>query len=85
MECLGCNYILTTPVTLRDGRIVCSSCEAWRLECEARHVLALPHRREYLDEVRKKRGEDAYQALRNEMLSLQDAARRAAEPLFDEV
>jgi len=48
-------------------------------------VLALPHRREYLDEIRKKRGEDAYQALRNEMLSLQDAARRAAEPLFDEV
>lgn len=80
MECFGCSYIKTAPVTLRNGRIVCSSCQAWRLECEARHVLTLPHRREYLDEIKKKRGDEAYQALRNEMVALQEATRRATEP-----
>lgn len=80
MECLNCSQIETAPVILRSGRIVCSSCQAWRLECEARHVLTLPHRREYLDEIKKRRGDEAYQALRNEMVALQEATRRATEP-----
>jgi hypothetical protein len=84
MDCLGCNYIETAPVTLRDGRVVCSSCQAWRLECEARHVLALPHRRAYLDEIRAKRGVEAYHDLRNEMLSLQEASRRAVDPSLED-
>jgi len=38
-------------VTLIDGTETCSWSEAWRAECEARHVLAMPgkyERREYL-------------------------------------
>lgn len=72
MECLGCSYIETSSVTLRDGRIVCSSCECWRLECEARHVLTKPdaEKRVYLEAIGKKRGEAARQELREEMLAL---------------
>lgn len=47
-------------VTLIDGTQVDSASEAWRLECEARHVLAMPNiytRRLYLAEVTKRRGE----------------------------
>ena len=82
MKCFGCSE--TASITLRDGRIVCSSCQAWRLECEARHVLTLPHRREYLDEIRKRRGDEAYHALRNEMVALQEATRRATEPFSED-
>jgi len=62
-----------SPVTLRDGRIVCSSCECWRHECEARHVLTKPNdeKRDYLEGIGKKRGEAARQELRQEMIALQ--------------
>lgn len=39
-------------VTLIDGAVVDSGSEAWRLECEARAVLAMPsitHRRNFLN------------------------------------
>jgi hypothetical protein len=73
MDCLGCNMIETSPVTLRDGRVVCSSCECWRFECEARHVLTKPNaeKRVYLEEIGKKRGETARHELRQEMIYLQ--------------
>ena len=73
MDCLGCNMIETSPVTLRDGRIVCSSCECWRFECEARYVLTKPdaEKRAYLEAIGKKRGEAARQELRQEMIALQ--------------
>ena len=58
MECLGCNFIESSPVKLRDGRTVCSQCECWRLECEARYALGLPDRRAWLEKVRKRRGEE---------------------------
>lgn len=52
MSCLGCNRLETDQVTkLIDGTVVCTWCEAWRAECEARHILAIPDkvaRREYL-------------------------------------
>ena len=70
MDCLGCNLIETAPVTLRDGRMVCSSCEAWRLECEARMVLKRKDRKEYLERIMQKRGADAAIELRNEMIAL---------------
>jgi hypothetical protein len=40
--------------------------EAWRLECEARHVLTWPlqARRDYLTAVAKARGEAAAQSLK---------------------
>jgi hypothetical protein len=73
MDCLGCNLIETSPVTLRDGRIVCSSCECWRFECEARFVLTKPNdeKRDYLEGIGKKRGEAARQELWQEMIALQ--------------
>jgi len=72
MDCLGCNMIETSPVTLRDGRVVCSSCECWRHECEARHVLTKPdaEKRKYLEAILKKRGEKAKTYLREEMIAL---------------
>lgn len=52
MSCLGCNRLETDQVTkLIDGTVVCTWCESWRAECEARHILAIPDkvaRREYL-------------------------------------
>lgn len=68
--CLGCLYIETSQVTLRDGRIVCSSCDDWRLECEARHVIAMPTlkaRRQYLIKILENRGEKETQRLENEI------------------
>lgn len=59
-------------VTLRDGRIVSSSSEAWRLECEARTILKRRDRKEYLEKVRQKRGVDAAVKLRNEMLAIKE-------------
>lgn len=66
--CLGCERIEYQPIRLRTGKVVCSSCEAWRMECEARHVLSLPtkaERQAYLADV-KGRAE----ALRSEMLAI---------------
>ena len=59
-------------VTLRDGRVVSSSSEAWRLECEARTILKRRDRKEYLEKVREKRGVDAAVELRNEMLAIKE-------------
>ena len=68
MTCLGCNLIETAPVTLHDGTTVCSSCEGWRHECEARAIMALPstaQRREWLESIEAKRGKPAREALQN--------------------
>lgn len=67
MECDRCERKTYQPVTLSDGRIVCSSCEDWRHECEIRHVCAIPDvelRRAYLAGVEKKRGKVACDRLR---------------------
>jgi hypothetical protein len=71
MTCLGCNFIETSPVVLRTGETVCSSCEDWRLECEAREVLKrdLDGRRDYLGGVDEKRGRAAGDYLRAEILA----------------
>ena len=55
-------------VTLIDGSQVSNYSEAWRAECEARHVLTMPDiqaRRTYLADVSRRRGEVAGQALAN--------------------
>jgi hypothetical protein len=55
-------------VTLLDGTAVPSDSEAWRHECEARHILALPtleRRRALLAGIEDKRGAAAAQALRS--------------------
>jgi hypothetical protein len=63
---------MSDAMTLRDGRIVSSSSEAWRLECEARTILKRKDRKEYLEKVRQKRGVDAAVELRNEMLAIKN-------------
>ncbi|WVR18307.1 hypothetical protein y223_00027 [Bordetella phage PY223] len=53
------------PVLI-DGREVASDSEEWRHECEARHVASQPtqiDRRNYLDDVRARRGDAAAQQL----------------------
>ena len=68
MECLGCNLIEDHAVTLNTGKAVCSSCPVWRLECEARDVMAketLEARRAYLAGVESKRGMSAANELRD--------------------
>ena len=67
MTCLGCELLATSAVSLNDGATVCGSCELWRLECEAREVIAKPTveaRRAYLAGVEEKRGAVAVDALR---------------------
>jgi len=75
MNCLGCNLIETAPVTLRTGVVVCSSCEAWRHECEARDTMlrSRPDIEHYFDLVEQKRGVEARNALRQEMIALHKA------------
>lgn len=78
-RCLGCQHIDTHPVTLLDGTVVCSTCEAWRAECEARMLLDrfdLNGRREYLAHVQRKRGDAALQRLKALILQVWEARRQ---------
>lgn len=64
MTCPHCDH---PRVTLVDGTETCSWSEAWRHECEARHVVKIPtliERRRYLLAIRDKRGEPAWLQLR---------------------
>lgn len=66
-------------VTLIDGREVDSYSEAWRSECEARAILAMPtvqRRREYLAHIRQKRGDRAGKALEDLVRAVWDHARQ---------
>lgn len=59
---------MTSKVTLLDGTQVDSSSEAWRHECEARSVARMPstqQRREYIEAVKRARGDSAAAALRD--------------------
>jgi hypothetical protein len=45
--------------TLLDGSEVASDSDAWRMECEARHVAGMPtleKRRDYLADIERRRG-----------------------------
>lgn len=56
-----------TDVTLLDGAVVDDASEAWRHECEARAICALPstvERRTWLEVIDKKRGKDEGDRLR---------------------
>ena len=66
-DCLGCSYIETHSVTLRNGTTVCTSCPAWREECEVRAVanmLTDADRKAFLLKVADRRGTEAAQELR---------------------
>lgn len=60
------------PVKLHDGRWVGSWSEDWRLECEAKHLLAMPlvKRRKELAIREEKRGQAAVQYLKDRMTSI---------------
>ena len=77
MECMGCEKIADDKilVKLRTGQVVCSTCEAWRMETEARALLAMPldRRRMQLEMIEKHRGEAATNALKKEMTEIHRA------------
>ena len=61
--------------TLIDGTTTDTSSEAWRHECEARAILALPtlaDRRAHLDAIEKRRGKPEADRLRATMGALWD-------------
>lgn len=86
MTCPTCTHPRTRLI---DGTETCTWSEAWRAECEARHVLSMPDkvlRREYLrgrEEggkivkrgIRQVRGEAACQALEAEVRRVWEARR----------
>lgn len=75
--CLGCNAIETTPVTLRTGEVVCSSCDAWRHECEARAVIGMrgADRVAHLLKVQSQRGKEAADRLAQEVREIRSTVR----------
>lgn len=77
---VNASTVAPATVTLFDGTVVDSASEAWRAECEARHVLRLPsrgRRLDYLARVEKKRGAEARAALEALGLALWGAMRQA--------
>ena len=71
--CLGCNLIHASPVQLHDGATVCSSCEAWRHECEARRIMSMQGkvaRQAELLLIQHRRGRVTADALRSTIQSL---------------
>ena len=59
-------------VTLSDGRQVPSDSEDWRLECEAKAALRLDlnSRRAYLEDIERKRGVRACDALKARIVKI---------------
>ena len=77
-DCGACQREKTKEVA---GRRVCTWCEAWRAECEARYVCGLPdirQRRGYLGKVVQARGQKAGDALMRRVKVLWEAGEAAA-------
>ncbi len=69
-------------VRLHDGTQVDSRSEAWRAECEARHVLRMPTRADrvqYVEAVSRRRGARAGGELRQRVLDVWNAQRDAGD------
>lgn len=69
---------------LVDGRLVDSSSEEWRQECEARHAVNMPRladRQAFLADLAKKRGQAAATQMHERMhaIRVRDEAQRVAE------
>lgn len=70
-----------TEVTLIDGTRAQSDSPAWRLECLARHVLAIAGRAErveWLDDFEARHGKKPADELKDAMLGQHAAQREAA-------
>lgn len=65
-------------VTLHDGRVVGSWSREWMLECEAKHLLAMPlaRRRDALEGRVKQRGAKAVDQLKAVMASIHAKGKR---------
>lgn len=73
-------------VTLIDGSVVDSGSEAWRHECEARHLLdrmPLVARRLYLATIKTKRGDAAYDRLCATVVAIWEARKAGAGVTHD--
>lgn len=89
MACDGCSRLETSPVTLIDGRTVCTWCEAWRAECatrhkEARRILALPARVDRLaalDLIQARFGVVARERMHAAVLALWERERAKIAPV----
>lgn len=72
--CIDCTRLeeKTNLVRLTSGVKVCSYCELWRIECEAKHLLSLPlsERRDQLDARVKNRGAKAVDELKTVMAEI---------------
>lgn len=93
MTCAKCIKPDAPRVTLVDGQEVCTWCEEWRHECEARTILSMPtlrQRRAYLygtpdhkgvvkRGIQQLRGEAAVKRLETTMMALWNAHRITAE------
>lgn len=92
MTCTNCKKPDAARATLIDGRVVCTWCEEWRHECEARAVLDMPtlkQRRAFLygtpdsfDRMRggvaQLRGKDALKRLEATMLEIWNRRQQVA-------
>lgn len=80
MNCLGCER--TDTATLLDGSTVCTTCPAWRQECEAREWLARIRAKKprtwaegkalldrLTEEIAKRRGDAAAEQLKDAILA----------------
>lgn len=70
-----------SAVTLIDGSRVDSASEAWRHECEARHIARLPtseQRHDYIASVSKRRGPEAAHALQALATQIYTSERKGA-------
>lgn len=61
-----CDRAQINPVRLQSGAVVCSSCQAWREDCEVRFILAMEplERQGWLNEIERRRGAPAVASLR---------------------
>lgn len=69
-DCQQCDK--PRSVGLVDGAQVCSYCERWRSECEARELLQMQidARRDRLTKIEERRGKKATDRLRDAMMVL---------------
>lgn len=82
--CSGCELVATeSVVNLRTGKVVCNTCPAWMLECEAREWLqrirakgprnqkeGFLMMKDLFESIKKRRGLAGAQALQAEMLAI---------------
>lgn len=83
-EYVNCCSWRAPMVTLIDGTETPSDSEAWRFECEARHILNLPNkemRQSMLAKIGERRGVDAKVKLETKIIEVWQHRQAQAEKL----